>query len=273
MSDTDRPEGPPAAPPPLEDPILADDGLDVPPPSPHGAEEGDEEKVMTLVEHLSELRTRILIALGSVLVCGVFTLWHAATLTRLILGTASTVKFIALTPMAVFFTELKIGVISAVIASVPVISWQVWEFIRPGLKADERRVVGWLAPVTSGLFITGAFFAFKVVIPLGVEFLSSFQLAGVEEQYSLEAYTSFVLFFVLALGVVFEAPVVIVFLARLGLVTRTGLAERRRAVVLGCFIAAAIITPTPDMVTQTLVAVPLWLLFEGSLVALKLLGW
>lgn len=254
--------------------MLADDGLDVPPPPrSHGVDEGEDEKVMTLVEHLSELRMRILISLGSVIVAAVFTLYHAGFLTRMILATAPKVKFIALTPMEVFFTELKIGLLSALIAVVPIITWQIWAFIRPGLKADEARIVRWLAPVTSGLFITGALFAFKVVIPLGVDFLSSFELEGVTEQYSLEAYTSFVLFFVFALGVVFEAPIVLIFLARLGLVTSKGLAERRRYVILGCFVAAAIITPTPDMVTQSLVAIPLWLLFEGTLVALAILGW
>jgi sec-independent protein translocase protein TatC len=255
-----------------EDPVLADDGLDVPPPPPPG-EEGDEEKVMTLVEHLSELRMRILFALGSVIVAAVFTLYHSATLTKMILATAPKVKFIALTPMEVFFTQLKIGLISALIIAVPVITWQIWSFIRPGLKTDEARIVFWLAPLTSGLFITGGLFAFLVVIPLGVDFLSSFQLEGVTEQYSLEAYTSFVLFFVLSLGVVFESPIVILFLARLGIVTSRGLSERRRYVILGCFVAAAVITPTPDMVTQSLVAIPLWLLFEGTLIGLKILGW
>lgn len=253
--------------------MLADDGLDVAPPPLPGSDEGDEEKVMTLVEHLSELRTRILLALGSVIVAAVFTLYHAGTLTRMILATAPRVKFIALTPMEVFFTELKIGLISALIIAVPVITWQIWAFIRPGLKAGEARIVFWLAPLTSGLFIAGGLFAFLVVVPLGVDFLSSFQLEGVTEQYSLAAYTGFVLFFVLALGVVFESPIVILFLARLGIVTSRGLSERRRYVILGCFVAAAIITPTPDMVTQSLVAIPLWLLFEGTLIALKILGW
>jgi sec-independent protein translocase protein TatC len=256
---------------PAPDP-LGDDGLEVPPPLP-GHDDGDGEKVMTLVEHLSELRFRILASLGSVLVCACFTLYHSATLTEVILATAPKIQFIALTPMEVFFTQLKIGLLTALIAAVPMITWQIWAFVRPGLRDDEARAVGWFGPVTSVLFLVGGAFAFRVVIPVGVRFLSSFELPGVVSQYSLEAYTSFVLFMVLAMGLIFEAPVVILILARLGLVTSESLAARRRIVILGCFIAAALITPTPDMVTQSLVAIPLWLLFEGTLVALKILGW
>jgi sec-independent protein translocase protein TatC len=264
------PDGPPAAGLPPPD----DDGLSLVAPPPLVSDESgdDDERVMTLVEHLNELRTRILVSIAAVAVLAGFTLYHAARLTGAIVRTAPGVEFLALSPMEVFFTELKIGLLSAIILAVPVITWQVWGFIRPGLKRHERRFLRILVPATTVLFAAGAAFAFFVVIPVGVRFLSSFTLASVKPQYSLEAYTSFVLFLVLGLGAIFEAPVVIVAIARLGLVTSGALAERRRHVVLGCFIAAAIMTPTPDVVTQTLVAVPMWLLFESTLVALRVMG-
>lgn len=272
MTDLERPE-PPGAPALESPPALADDGLDVASPVPHVSDEGEEEQVMTLVEHLTELRTRILLSLAGILVAACFTLYYSSALTRMILTTAPKVQFIALTPMEVFFTQVKIGLLAALIIAVPVITWQVWAFIRPGLKADEARVLSALGPATTALFFAGTSFAYKIVIPTGVDFLSTFTLEGVVAQYSLEAYTSFVLFLVLAMGLIFEAPVIIVFLARLGLVTSAGLSAKRKLVILACFIAAAVITPTPDMVTQSLVAVPMWILFEGTLIALRFLGW
>lgn len=269
MTDSERPDSSPGD-------VNADDGLELPPPpapEPQKPEDPTDEHTMTLVEHLTELRYRILFALGAILVCGCATLYHSSALTRMILATAPKVQFIALTPMEVFFTQMKIGLLAALILAVPVITWQLWAFIRPGLKSDEAAILSALGPATTLLFFAGCAFAFKIVVPTGVDFLSTFTLEGVVAQYSLEAYTSFVLFLTLAMGLIFEAPVVIVFLARLGLVTSTGLAARRKIVILGCFIVAAVLTPTPDMVTQTLVAVPMWLLFEGTLITLRFLGW
>lgn len=267
---------------------VPDDGLEAPRPllgggsgsgsggsgSGSGPDPADgAEEVMTLVEHLTELRYRILFALAAIALgcCG--TLYYSNALTQMILRTAPKVQFIALTPMEVFFTQMKIGFLAALILAVPVMTWQVWAFIRPGLKSDEAKILSALGPATTVLFFTGTAFAYKIVIPTGVNYLSTFTLEGVVAQYSLEAYTSFVLYLVLAMGLIFEAPVVLIFLARLGLVTSSGLAARRKIVILGCFIVAAVLTPTPDMVTQTLVAVPMWFLFEGTLVTLRFLGW
>jgi len=260
--DSDRPDPPP--PPPLE----IDDGLIVPPP-PVDDGGGEDEKVMTLVEHLSELRTRILLALGAIVVAACFTLFYAGTLTRIVLRSASGIEFIALTPMEVFFTQIKVGLIGALILAVPIISWQIWTFVRPGLKQHEMSAFRFAAPAASLLFVVGAAFAFFLVIPMAVKFLSSFTMEGVKSQYSLAAYTSFVLFLMLVMGLLFECPLVILLLVRLGLVSRSILAAKRRHIVLGCFIVAAVVTPTPDMVTQALVAVPMWILFELTLLFMK----
>jgi sec-independent protein translocase protein TatC len=228
---------------------------------------------MTLVEHLSELRWRIIGCILGIAACACITLWKAAALTRIIIKTAPSIQFIALTPMEIFFTEFKIGLISAVILAVPIIFWQIWSFVSPGLRDSEQRLVWVVVPAASILFGVGAAFAFFVVIPMGVDFLSSFSLEGVQNHYSLEAYTSFVLFFVLSFGLIFEAPLLILALAKLGLVTYAGLVQRRRIVILGCFVVAAVLTPTPDMVNQSLMALPMWLLFEGTLVVMRVMGW
>ena len=277
MSDTERPPDPAPASTsaPGDGGILVDDGLDLPPPPPPESPSGngDDEKVMSLVEHLTELRYRLIASIAAIALCSCATLYFAGPLTRMILSTAPKVQFIALTPMEVFFTEMKIGLLAALILSVPVITWQIWAFIRPGLKTDEAKVLSALGPATTVLFFMGCLFAYKIVVPTGVDFLSTFTLEGVTAQYSLDNYTSFVLFLTLAMGLIFESPVVIIFLARLGIVTAKGLAARRKIVILGCFIVAAVITPTPDMVTQTLVAVPMWGLFEATLLTLRFLGW
>jgi sec-independent protein translocase protein TatC len=269
----DRPAEPPAVEQRTVVPEIMDDGLDVPPPPPPGSDDGDEEHTMTLVEHLTELRYRILMGLAGIALAACATLYWSGPLTRMILKTAPKVQFIALSPMEVFFTQMKIGLLAALILAVPMITWQIWAFVRPGLKADEAKLLSALGPITSVLFFAGATFAYKLVIPVGVDFLSTFTLEGVVAQYSLENYTSFVLYLVLAMGLIFESPVVIVFLARLGIVTSESLRARRKITILVCFIVAAVITPTPDMVTQTLVALPMWALFEATLIALRFLGW
>lgn len=251
--------------------VESDLGLEVSSDSASTEESGDEEKVMTLVEHLSELRMRLLISLGTIALLACFTLWNAAKLTRMIASTAPRVEFIALTPVEVFFTEVKIGLLTAFILGVPLFSWQAWLFIRPGLKHHERAFLRFLAPLVSILFVLGAAFAYCLVVPVGVGFLSTFSLEGVKAQYSLAAYTSFVLFFVLVLGLLFECPLVLIVLAKLGLVNHADLSRKRRHVLLACFIVAALLTPTPDMVTQSLVALPMWLLFEGTLLVMKVM--
>ena len=277
-SDTDKPDpvhqapGDAAPPPdnrPAIEPEIVDDGLDLPPPPPPSDNDGDDEHTMTLVEHLTELRYRILMALGWIALAACVTLYFSAPLTRMILSTASKVQFIALSPMEIFFTEMKIGLLAALILAVPAITWQVWGFIRPGLKPEEAKILSALGPVTSILFFIGAMFAYKLVIPFGVDFLATFQLEGVVAQYSLEGYTSFVLYLTLTMGLIFESPVVLLFLAKIGIVSSESLAARRKIVILMCFIIAAVVTPTPDMVTQTLVALPMWALFEGTLLLLR----
>jgi sec-independent protein translocase protein TatC len=145
----------------------------------------------------------------------------------------------------------------------------MWAFIRPGLKHGELAALRFIPPTASLLFVAGGSFAFLIVVPIGVKFLSSFVMDGVKSQYSLASYTSFVLFLVLAMGLLFECPLVLMLLARLGLVTKKSLVGRRRHIVLGCFVIAAVVTPTPDMITQSLVALPMWLLFEGTLFFMK----
>ncbi|MBI4860452.1 MAG: twin-arginine translocase subunit TatC [Candidatus Riflebacteria bacterium] len=261
------PEPPPAE---RSDP---DDGLALPGPDTTAVDGGDDEKVMSLTEHLTELRTRILTSLAAIALMACGTLWFSADLTRLIVRTAPKIDFIALTPMEVFYTELKIGLLTALILAIPVVFWQVWAFVRPGLKRSEQRVLKLVVPLASVLFAVGASFAYGVVVPLGVQFLASFSLDPVKPQYSLEAYTSFVLFFVLAFGLTFESPMLLLLLAKVGVVTRQGLARRRRHVILGCFIVSAILTPTPDIFNQGLMALPMWLLFELTLLGMWVMRW
>lgn len=235
--------------------------------------DGGVESTMTLVEHLSELRGRILTSLALVALVACATLYHSAALVGAIVRTAPKISFIALTPTEVFFTQIKVGLLSAVLATVPLVFWQAWLFVRPGLNPSERTLVRHLLPTAVVLFAVGVGFAYGVVIPMSVKFLSEFTLESVQAAYSLEAYTSFVLFFLLGFGLVFESPILLLMLARIGLVSREGLVARRKIVILGCFVVAAILTPTPDMVTQTLMALPMWLLFEGTLVVLWFLKW
>lgn len=222
---------------------------------------------MSLTEHLDELRSRIILSLAAVLVTSLFTLWHSRTFMRLVLDTARPVgiSFIAITPAETFFTQLKVALFSALILAMPIVLWQAWLFVRPGLRLAERRFASIIVPGAIAFFAAGTLFAYLILVPLAVAFLAGFGTDLATPQYSIDRYTSFVLFFLLTLGLAFEAPLVLLILGRIGLLTSADLASRRRVAVIGIFVASAILTPTPDLVTQCLMALPLVLLLEGTI--------
>ncbi len=225
---------------------------------------------MTLFEHLDELRQRLvkaIIALVIGIVAGTF--FTTPVLKWLIqpLGEAGAVSLSPTETPSVFF---KIALLIGLVLAMPVIMYQIFQYVRPGLVEKERRYVFIGAPAASLLFTAGVVFAGAVMLPASVRFLKSFLEDVIKPNYSIDRYVSFVLSILTWAGIVFETPLVMFFLSKLGVITPKGFAKARRIVIVIAAIAAAVLTPTVDPVSMLLLMAPLILLYELGILLAKL---
>jgi len=218
---------------------------------------------MTIVEHLEELRTRLLISLAAFVVAMLFSFLFVEPILQLLIRPVGRVVFLA--PTEAFFVRLRVAALSGAFLSLPLVLYQVWRFVGVGLTPTERRSTLSLLPFSLALFVGGAAFAFFAILPVGVRFLLGYQTESLVPMISVGAYTSFATAFVLAFGLVFQLPIVILFLARIGVVTPASLAAGRRYALLGIVVLSAFLTPGGDVFSQALMAVPTYLLYEASI--------
>ena len=239
---------------------------------PPAGGEDDELPRMSLLDHLEELRRRLSAALLAVfigfLACWYFAKpifgWLAQPLTQF-LPPGETLAFTSLTDP--FMLYIKVALLAGIFLASPVVLLQLWLFIAPGLYRNERRVAIPFIVFTTAFFLLGGWFGYAVAFPMVCRFLLS---VGSEfrQVLTINSYFSMASKIILGLGLVFEMPVLILFLARLGIVTHRFLLRHFRYAVLGIFIVAAVITPTPDIATQSVFAVPMiGLYLLGVLVA------
>ncbi len=170
-------------------------------------------------------------------------------------------KLQALAPGEMFFTYIKCALLAGFVAALPVLFWQAWAFVAPGLYASERRVALPFVLASTTLFVSGAAFGHTVVFPIMFKFFASFESRYVEAAWTMHEVFSFTTQMFLAFGISFELPIVVFFLAAAGIVDARQLLRGFKYAVLVAFIVAAVLTPTPDVVTQTLLAAPLCLLY------------
>ena len=229
----------------------------------------------SLLSHLLELRDRLLRALLATLVIAVpclyfandiFTWLSAPLRSQLPEGTT----LIATSVMAPFMTPFKLALLAAIFFAMPVILYQVWAFVAPGLYKHERRFALPLFISSVILFYAGAAFAYWVVFPLAFKFFVGTTPEGVRMMTDMTQYMDFTVLMFFAFGLAFEIPVATVLLVRTGLVKREALTKNRGYVILGIFIIAAFLTP-PDPVSQTLMALPMYALYEAGLLLSRML--
>lgn len=229
---------------------------------------------MSFMEHLGELRVRIVRSLIAVLVGLLVTFplsrWIVDYLARPIQSTGNTLVFLAVTEA--FWVQMKVALITGLFLASPAILWQVWRFVSPGLYAHEKKYAAPFVIVGSLMFVGGGAFSLKVVTPYAVTFLLSYARPGLQPMISIGMYVDFLLKFTLAFGLVFELPLILTLAARMGLVTPRALARNRKYAILGAFVAAAILTPTPDAFNQALMAGPLIILYEIGIIAARVFG-
>jgi sec-independent protein translocase protein TatC len=227
-----------------------------------------QEARMSILEHLAELRDRLFKAVIALAVGAVAGTFLAPRLLRLLIAPLGDQVPIAIAPTeapAVFF---KVSLVIGLVVAMPVIVYQVFRFVAPGLKPQERRYVFIGAPIAALSFAAGVVFAALVLIPAAVPFLRGFLGDIVEQRYSIDRYISFVSTVLLWAGLVFETPLVMLFLAKLGVATPETFGKARRGVVIGAAVVAAVITPTHDPINMLLIMVPFLILYElGILLA------
>ncbi len=229
----------------------------------------------SFIAHLIELRTRLLhsvIALLLVFVClfpwasDLYAILAHPLLAKLPQGG----QMIATDVTTPFFVPLKVAMMTAFLITLPYILYQVWSFVAPGLYAHEKRLVVPLIISSMLLFFCGMAFAYFAVFPMVFGFITAAAPQGVAVMTDIDKYLSFVLTMFLAFGITFQVPVAVVILVRMGFVSVAKLREARPYVVVGAFVVGAIFTP-PDVVSQIMLALPLWLLYEvGIIVASQL---
>jgi sec-independent protein translocase protein TatC len=176
---------------------------------------------------------------------------------------------IAIDVASPFFTPFKLSLVVAVFLAVPIILYQFWAFVAPGLYKQERRMILPLLIASTLLFFMGVAFAYYVVFPLVFGFLTAAAPVGVTVMTDISKYLDFVLTLFFAFGICFEVPIFTIVLVWTGIVTPAGLAEKRPYIIVGAFVIGMLLTP-PDAISQTLLAVPMWLLFEIGLLCSRL---
>ncbi|WP_202843714.1 twin-arginine translocase subunit TatC [Luteimonas saliphila] len=230
----------------------------------------------SLIEHLVELRTRLLraiVALGIALVALLpfanrLYGWFAQPLLDKLPEGA---QLIAVEVASPFFAPLKLAFFAAVMLTMPWLLYQAWAFVAPGLYRREKKLALPLLVSAVALFYAGCAFAFFLVLPMVFGFLTAVTPEGVAMMTDINAYLNFVLVIFLAFGLSFELPVALVILVLLGWVTPAQLREWRGYAVVGMFVLAAIITP-PDVVSQLMLAIPMCLLYEAGIIAARMVA-
>lgn len=255
-------------------------------------ESGQEAKEMTFLEHLEELRWHIIRALVAILGLGIvlfifqgwmfdvvifgptqrdFLSYRAICSLSNMVGLGDMMCFrppdfqkIATGFGEPFIISIKVSFVMGLIIAFPYVLWEFWTFIKPGLYPKEQRAARGMVAICSALFLLGVLFGYYIISPFAVNFLAGYQIPGVQNTPTISSLINYMIMFTLPAGLIFELPIIVYFLSKIGLVTPEGMKAYRRHSIIGILMLAAIITP-PDVVTQFLIGIPLYFLYEVSI--------
>lgn len=225
---------------------------------------------MPLLGHIKELRKVLLISVYAV-AFGTIIGWIVSDYVYRFLAypitSISGISFITTTPMEPVLVKLQVSVVTGVVIALPVILWQIWSFVMPGLKKNERKYLYFIVPSSVILFLGGAAFAYFGVLPICLKFLLFAGGNAVDYTPFLTkaSYLKFILTFIVAFGVVFQLPVVLLLLMRLGFLSPKTLAKYRKWAFFAIILLTVLLSPTPDLLSQFLMAGPMYLLYEVSI--------
>lgn len=228
----------------------------------------------TVIEHLQELRKRLIIILVTLTVFFIAGLYYSTTLISWInqaLLKEHGIRLIVTCPLDFLYAQIKIGFFIALFLTFPLILHQALTFLKPGLKKGENKILKRLLPLSMLLLITGILFCYLVLAKFGITFLSGLATkAGVENLWNINTFITFIFTSCLAICAAFQTPIIIFSLNKLGVVSLETLKKKRKYAIVLMFIIAAVVTPTLDAVTQILVAVPLLGMYELSLLMIRI---
>jgi sec-independent protein translocase protein TatC len=228
------------------------------------------EKTATFIDHLEELRRRILYSIASVAIFTVAGFFFAKRAMALIIQRASLDTTYFFAPTEAFIAQIKVAIFLGVVISFPFLLYQTWAFIGPGLTKSERRIS--LVYIGSGmvLFAIGIGFGYYILIPYGLKFLLSFGSETIQPLMNIGRYLNFFLWCLLGSGLLFQLPLLVFFLIKLGIVDVDTITRHRPEAIVAIMVLCAVITPTGDFFTLLLLSIPLLVLFEISLLAARL---
>ena len=220
-----------------------------------------DKKELTLVEHLGELRKRIVYSV-IIFIFGVLISYnYSEIIIKDIVNISPDTNFVFIAPTELLMSYIKISLVGGLVLAAPLLLFQLWQFVSPGLNIREKKYI--IVSLFSGsiFFIIGLIFSYIMVLPTMIMFFIGFQIEEIQPMISFSSYLSFVINTLLAFGLIFELPIVMLLLSRFGLVNVSFIKKNRKYFVLVIFIVAAIVTP-PDVVSQVLLAIPMMILFE-----------
>jgi sec-independent protein translocase protein TatC len=237
----------------------------------------ERDKELSLVQHLGELRDRLMVTAIALVATTAIAFYFWTQLIRILIIPIDCTfipiytchvpptTLISLSPTENFATYFRVALFAGMALAMPVILYEIYAYVDPALLPKERRFIRFMGLPVIGLFIAGMLFCYFVLLPNAIKFLINFGDEVIKNQLRAADYISFVTIFILGMGLIFEVPVAIFALVKIHVITRQWLAKQRRYAVLAAFLIAAVITPTPDPFNQTLVAIPMYLLFELGL--------
>ena len=222
---------------------------------------------MSILAHLEELRWRLIRSIIAVIVCSGICYYFIEDIMAFISQPVG--KLYYLQPSEAFFTYLKVSICCGFILALPIVFYQLWCFVLPALTIKERYIAAVIVPSSVILFLSGLAFSFFLVMPAALKFFGGFGSESLLPMFSVARYFYFLFSFILPFGFVFELPLVVVIAAKLGLLSSKFLGEKQRYVIFFSFVIGAIITPTPDIFTQTMIALPMIVLYELSYLTVR----
>ncbi len=222
---------------------------------------------MSLFDHLQELRRRLIICIAAVLVTSTGCYMFAEELVRMI--TAPAGKLYYMNPAEAFFAYLKVALLAGILLALPLIFYHIWAFVMPAL-AKTRRTTSFLLVISSLiLFLAGLVFSYFLVLPAGIKFFMGFATEDLQSMISIGQYMSLVISFLLPFGFIFELPLFIIVAAQFEIIGSEFLVSKRKMVIVLSFVIGAIVAPSPDVFSQAMVAIPLLVFYEISVVVVK----
>lgn len=242
------------------------------PLGPDDIDEPEEEELqLTLIEHLDELRSRLIKAVIGLVIATALAFIVTPQLFELLLGPApqaiKTNGLVFLEPTEAFLTYFQVALMAGIGLSSPWLLYQVIQFVLPALTRREKRLFYFFMPLVILFFFIGILFGYFITLRFALDFLIGFTVGGVlRPMITVGSYISFITTLLFWMGIAFETPIIIFFLSKIGVVNVRRLASYRKYAILAAFVLAAVITPTPDPLNQALVAIPLWILYEIGIV-------